>query len=96
MKTPRNTTHVRLDTDGKRSSMMTVKDMDCIAGVAGTVTFLQQLHGKDKYKELKNKLLVDKKTQILKSGFEDEINKYSYNWKKGGQFANNSTIDNPK
>tara|TARA_B100000519_G_C13897619_1_gene276009 strand:- start:290 stop:442 length:153 start_codon:yes stop_codon:yes gene_type:complete len=32
--------------------MMTVKDMDCIAGVAGTVTFLQQLHGKDKYKEL--------------------------------------------
>ena len=52
MKTPRNTTHVRLDTDGKRSSMMTVKDMDCIAGGAGTVTFLQQLHGKDKYKEL--------------------------------------------
>ena len=33
---------------------------------------------------------------ISKKKFEDEINKYSYNWKKGGQYANNSTIDNPK
>ena len=33
---------------------------------------------------------------ISKKKFEDEINKYSYNWKKGGQFANNSTIDNSK
>jgi len=55
MKTPRHTTHVRLDTkfDGtKRMAMMAVKDMDCIAGTAGKVTYLQQLHGKDKYKEL--------------------------------------------
>lgn len=52
MKTPRHTTHIRLDTGGKRSALMTVKDMDCIAGAAGTVTFLRQLHGKDKYKEL--------------------------------------------
>ena len=36
---------------------------------------LYKFINKDKYKELKNKLLVDKKTQILKSGFEDEINK---------------------
>ena len=33
---------------------------------------------------------------ISKKKFEDEINKYSYNWKKGGQFANNSTIENSK
>ena len=33
---------------------------------------------------------------ISKKKFEDEINKYSYNWKKGGQFANNSTMDNSK
>ena len=33
---------------------------------------------------------------ISKKKFEDEINKYSYNWKKGGQFANNSTIGNLK
>ena len=28
--------------------------------------------------------------------FENEINKYSYNWKKGGQFANQETTDKLK
>ncbi len=28
--------------------------------------------------------------------FENEINKYSYNWKKGGQFANQETMDKSK
>ena len=28
---------------------------------------------------------------ISKKKFEDEINKYSYNWKKGGQFSNHIT-----
>ena len=51
MKTPRHTTHVRLDTDDKRMALLTVKDMDCMAGSAGVVTFLQQLHG-NRYKEL--------------------------------------------
>ena len=32
---------------------------------------------KDKYKKLKNKLLVDDKIKILKSGFEEEINRIS-------------------
>ena len=32
---------------------------------------------KDNYKKLKNKLLVDDKIKILKSGFEEEINKIS-------------------
>ncbi len=33
---------------------------------------------------------------ISNKKFEDEINKYSYNWKKGGQFANNSKVDKPE
>jgi hypothetical protein len=33
-------------------ALLTVKDMDCMAGSAGKVTFLRQLQGKDKYKEL--------------------------------------------
>ena len=52
MKTPRHTTHVRLDTGDKRMALLNVKDMDCMAGSAGKVTFLRQLQGKDKYKEL--------------------------------------------
>jgi|TARA_R110002020_G_scaffold97676_1_gene232805 hypothetical protein len=32
--------------------MLSVKDMDCMAGAAGKVTFLRQLHGKDKFEEL--------------------------------------------
>ncbi len=51
MKTPRNTTHVRLDTGDKRMALLAVKDMDCMAGTAGKVTFLRQLN-KGKYKEL--------------------------------------------
>jgi len=54
MKTPRHTTHVRLDTrvDGtKRMALLAVKDMDCLAGSAGKLTFLQQLRG-NRYKEL--------------------------------------------
>ena len=54
MKTPRHTTHVRLDTriDGtKRMALLAVKDMDCMAGSAGKVTFLRQLN-KGKYEEL--------------------------------------------
>ena len=59
MKTPRHTTHVRLDTrvDGtKRMALLAVKDMDCMAGSAGKVTFLKQLQGNSRgskrYKEL--------------------------------------------
>ena len=55
MKTPRHTTHVRLDTvfEGtKRFALQSIKDMDCLRGCPGKVTYLQQLHGKDKYKEL--------------------------------------------
>jgi len=33
-------------------ALLNVKDMDCMAGSAGRVTFLRQLQGKDKYKEL--------------------------------------------
>jgi hypothetical protein len=55
MKTPRHTTHVRLDTrvDGtkKRMALLAVKDMDCMAGSAGKVTFLRQLN-KGRYEEL--------------------------------------------
>lgn len=36
---------------------------------------LYKFINRDKYKELKNELLVNKKIKILKSGFEDEINK---------------------
>ena len=56
MKPPRHTTHVRLDTtyDGtKRLAIQAIKDMDCIRGCPGKVTYLQQLaRGKNKYKEL--------------------------------------------
>ena len=54
MKTPRHTTHVRLNAkNGKTSkvAVMSVKDMDCLAGSPGKVTFLQQLHG-NQFKEL--------------------------------------------
>lgn len=56
MKPPRHTTHVRLDAtyDGtKRFAIQAIKDMDCIRGCPGKVTYLQQLvRGKNKYKEL--------------------------------------------
>ena len=55
MKPPRHTTHVRLDTEfegTKRFALQPIKDMDCLRGSPGRVTYLQQLHGKDKYKEL--------------------------------------------
>ena len=51
MKTPRHTTHVRLDIEG-RTALLAVKDMDCMAGAPGKVTFLRLLKGKDNYKEL--------------------------------------------
>ena len=55
LKTPRHTTHVKLVSEfggSKRTAMLSVKDMDCMAGAAGKVTFLRQLHGKDKFEEL--------------------------------------------
>lgn len=55
MKAPRHTTHVRLDTvfEGThRMALLSVKDMDCMAGSPGKVTFLRLLKGKDNYKEL--------------------------------------------
>jgi hypothetical protein len=55
MKAPRHTTHVRLDTvfEGThRMALLAVKDMDCMAGSPGKVTFLRLLKGKDNYKEL--------------------------------------------
>ena len=55
MKAPKNTTHVRLDTEfegTKRVATMLLKDMDCLRGSPGTVTYLRQVHGKDKYKTL--------------------------------------------
>ncbi|MBC8245699.1 MAG: hypothetical protein H8E20_15070 [Verrucomicrobia bacterium] len=55
MKTPRHTTHVRLDTQlggTPRTALLAVKDMDCMAGVAVEVTYLQLLRGKDNYREL--------------------------------------------
>ena len=54
IKPPRNTTHVRLDTEfegTKRTATQRIKDMDCLKGCPGTVTYLQQVHG-NKYKEL--------------------------------------------
>ena len=62
MKTPRHTTHVRLDTKFEgthRMALLAVKDMDCMAGSPGKVTFLRELprlfggdKGKNQYKEL--------------------------------------------
>ena len=55
MKPPRFTTHVRLDTKfegSKRKAFLRVKDMDCMAGCPGRVTFLRQLRRKNSYKEL--------------------------------------------
>jgi CelD/BcsL family acetyltransferase involved in cellulose biosynthesis len=52
MKAPRHTTHVRLDTGTHRMALLAVKDMDCMAGSPGKVTFLRLLKGKDNYKEL--------------------------------------------
>ena len=55
MKAPRHTTHARLDTEfegTKRFGLVSIKDMDCLKGCPGKVTYLQQMHGKDKYKEL--------------------------------------------
>jgi hypothetical protein len=51
MKAPRHTTHVRLDIEG-RTALLAVKDMDCMAGSPGRVTFLRLQKGKDNYKEL--------------------------------------------
>mgnify|MGYP003120176930 CR=1 FL=1 len=44
MKSPKHTTHVKIDTvfEGrKQSSVMDIKDMDCIAGCAGKVSYLR-------------------------------------------------------
>ena len=54
MKPPRYTTHVRLDTkyEGtKRMAICSIKDMDCLAGCEGKVTYLHKL-SRGKYKEL--------------------------------------------
>ncbi len=54
MKSPRHTTHIRIDTvyEGtKRTSMMLLKDMDCISGCPGKVTYLKLERG-NTYKEL--------------------------------------------
>ena len=55
IKAPKHTTHVRLDTEfegTKRFALQPIKDMDCLKGCPGKVTYLQQLHGNNKYKEL--------------------------------------------
>ena len=47
MKAPRYTTHIKLETkhNGRKChSTMLAKDMDCIAGVPGRVTFLRKMH----------------------------------------------------
>jgi|TARA_R100001082_G_C4214228_1_gene96402 hypothetical protein len=47
MKKPRYTTHVKLETkyNGRKcNSLMLTKDMDCIAGVPGKVTYLRKMH----------------------------------------------------
>jgi hypothetical protein len=54
MKKPRHATHVKLSTtfEGtKRKAILDIKDMDCIAGCPGTVTYLRQLRDKT-YEEL--------------------------------------------
>ena len=54
MKPPRHTTHVRLDTvfEGtKRFALSLLKDMDCLRGCPGKVTYLKLERG-NKYKEL--------------------------------------------
>ena len=53
-RTPKHTTHVRLDTHyrgSKRMAIVTIIDMDCLAGAPGTVTYLKKL-SRGRYKEL--------------------------------------------
>ena len=53
-RTPKYTTHVRLDTryrGSKRMATVTINDMDCLAGAPGTVTYLKKL-SQGWYKEL--------------------------------------------
>ena len=49
MKPPRGTTHLRLDTNGKRAVEL-IKDKDCMVGCEGKITYLRK-QGKS-YKEL--------------------------------------------
>ncbi len=54
MKSPRYTTHVRLDSvfaGTKRVAVEQIKNMDCLKGCPGKVTYLRQLRG-NKYQEL--------------------------------------------
>ena len=54
MRTPKHTTHVRLDTHyrgTRRMAIMSIRDMDCLSGAPGTVTYLKQL-SRGRYKEL--------------------------------------------
>ena len=55
MRAPKHTTHVMLVTEfngTKREAKMLLKDMDCLKGSPGVVTYLRQLHGKDRYENL--------------------------------------------
>jgi len=66
MKTPRHTTHVKIDTtfEGtKRTSIMDIKDMECIAGVPGKVTYLR----------IMSKREADKKVDLYLHGNKYEV-----------------------
>ena len=50
LKTPRGTTHAKILTSDRKKSLVEIKDMDCLKGCQGKVTYLKKL--RDKYVEL--------------------------------------------
>ena len=50
LKTPRGTTHAKIQTSDRKKSLVEIKDMDCFKGCKGKVTYLKKL--RDKYVEL--------------------------------------------